>query len=176
MDTGPILAQEVLGAIPPEDTAETLTPRLFHLGAGLLVRALGAWARGEITPQPQDTAQATVTRRLTKEDGALDFTLPARRLWAQVRAYQPWPGAYTRWEGRLLKLLEATPVDGAPAEALLAPGQVLLLPPGGPASLAMATGQGLLGVRRLQLEGKRAASAEEFLRGYPGFVGARLPS
>jgi methionyl-tRNA formyltransferase len=176
MDTGPILAQEVLGPILPQDTTETLTPRLFHLGAGLLVRTLERWERGELSPQPQDSAHATVTRRITKEDGALDFGLPARRLWAQVRAYQPWPGAYTSWSGRRVMLLETVPMAERPSGVAPAPGEVLLVPAGGPAPVAVGTGLGLLGIRRLQIEGRRSGAAQEFLQGHPGFAGARLPS
>ena len=174
MDTGPILAQESTGPIGPQETAETLTPRLFQLGARLLVGTLGAWGRGELAPRPQDDALATVSRRLTREDGELDFHAPHQRLWRQVRAYQPWPGTYTRWGGRVLKLLAAVPVGQGPDG--VAPGEVVELPAGGDAPWAIGAGDGLLGVRQLQIEGKRPVSARDFLQGYPGIIGARLPS
>ena len=172
MDTGPVLAQQTLGPIGLEETAESLMPQLFHLGAQLLVRALGQWERGEISPAPQDPALATVSRRISKEDGLLDFHQPALQLWRQVRAYQPWPGAYTCWRGRLLKLLETAPV---PVGAV-APGRVVLLPQGALAPCGVGTGQGLLGLLRLQPEGKRPMTALEFLQGYPAFPDSQLPS
>ena len=89
MDTGPVLAQQTLGPIGLEETAESLMPQLFHLGAQLLVRALGQWERGEISPAPQDPALATVSRRISKEDGLLDFHQPALQLWRQVRRTSP---------------------------------------------------------------------------------------
>jgi methionyl-tRNA formyltransferase len=176
MDTGPILAQQTLGPIGPEETTGSLTPRLFHLGAQLLVLALGQWERGEVSPAPQDPDLATASSRITKEDGLLDFQQPAQQLWRQVRAYQPWPGAYTRWQGRLLKLLETALVpETAPASAV-APGRVVLLPPGAQTPYAVGTGQGLLGLQRLQLEGGRPMAADELQRGHPAFAEARLPS
>ena len=175
MDTGPILAQEATPPIDAGETTETLTPRLFLQGATLLVRALAAWERGETAPRPQNEALATVSHRLTKEDGELDFHEPAPTLWRRVRAYQPWPGAYTRWEGRLIKLVATTP---APAESTepVAPGRVVGMRPGAMAALAIGTGSGVLEVQQLQMEGKRVALAQEFLRGYPGIIGAQLPS
>ena len=175
MDTGPVLAQEE-EPILPEDTTETLTWRLFRHGASLFVRTLEKWGRQEVRPVLQDSANATISRIVRKEDGTLDFNLPADRLWRQVRAYQPWPGAYTRWEGRLLKVLEAVPLPPTEEMAPPRPGQVVALFTDAPAPAAVDTGRGLLGLRRLQLEGKRPVSCQEFLRGYPAFPGSRLPS
>ncbi len=175
MDTGPILAQEATPPIDPGETTETMTPRLFLQGATLLVQALEAWERGETAPRPQIEALATVSHRLTKEDGELDFHEPAPTLWRRVRAYQPWPGAYTRWEGRLIKLVATTPARAESTEPV-APGHVVGIRPGAAAALAIGTGSGVLEVQQLQMEGKRVASAQEFLRGYPGIIGARLPS
>lgn len=174
MDTGPVLAQESWGAIGPEETTETLTESLFQLGARLLVPTVQAWGRGELVSRPQDDALATVSRRLTKEEGELDFHAPADRLWRQVRAYRPWPGTYTRWGGRVIKVLAAIPVHQGPDG--VAPGEVVELLAGGDAPWAIGAGDGLLGVRQAQMEGRRPVSAREFLQGYPGIIGARLPS
>jgi len=172
MDTGPILAQ-VQEPVRPDDTARTLTERLFRLGAGLMVETLERWGRGEVTPQPQDEARATVTRLIRKEDGRMDFSLPAVRLERMVRAFDPWPSAWTTWKGKVLKVLRAVVVD---APAPTGPGEVVALPPGGPAPVAVGTGEGLLGLLRLHLEGGRPLEAEAFLRGHRDFVGSRLPS
>ena len=111
MDSGPVIAQEVEPVLP-EDTTETLTDRLFRRGAKLLVDSLPRFLQGDMVSQPQDEARATYAPRLTKEDGEIRWELPAESIWRQVRAYHPWPGSYTRWEGRLLKVLEAVPLPG----------------------------------------------------------------
>lgn len=171
-DTGPILAQRQ-EPIRDEDTARTLTERLFRLGAALLLETLERWARREISPTPQDPALATTTRLLTKEDGWLDFAQPAERLWRAVRAYDPWPGTFTRWKGKMLKVLEACPW---PEDTFHPPGTVVSLAPGAPAPAGVQCGQGVLALLRLHLEGKRPVGCPEFLAGYRDFIGSRLPS
>ena len=173
MDTGPVLAQ-VQEPIRPEDTAETLTERLFRRGARLLAETLEPWERGEIVPQPQDDAQATYTRPLRKEDGEVDFREPAERSWRQVRAYAPWPGTHTTWDGRRVKLLDVVPLPSPGVTAR--PGEVVLLPPSGPAPVGVGTGEGVLGLLRVQIEGRQPVAARDFLAGHAAFVGARLPS
>lgn len=173
MDTGPVLARRSL-PISSEDTGETLSLKLAQLGAELLLETVPRWARGEIKPQPQDHSQATYTHIIKKEEGRIDWSRPAVELWRQVRAFQPWPGAYTTWKGSLLKVLVCEPVP-SPVEG--EPGRVLLVPdprlPG--ASLpAVQTGRGLLVVRKLQLEGRRSLEAHVFLRGERDFAGSRL--
>ncbi|MFH1141610.1 MAG: methionyl-tRNA formyltransferase [Chloroflexota bacterium] len=173
MDTGSILAQRQT-AILPHETAGELTHRLFRLGAELLLEVLPEWTAGAMTPVPQDEAMATITRLYTKEDGDMDWSLPAVALERRLCAFQPWPGCYTRWEGKLLRILEGAATDGeVPATP---PGQVVALPMGSASPVAVATGKGILGLRQVQLEGRKAQAVEEFLRGYPRFVGAKLPS
>ena len=173
MDTGPVLAQ-VEELMRPEDTAESLTERLFRRGAHLLVATLGPWARGEALPQPQDDARASYTRPLRKEDGEMDFHRSAEQLWRQVRAYTPWPGTNTTWKGRRLKLLEVTPL---PESGVVAqPGEVVSLPATGAPHVGVGTGDGVLGLLRVQIEGRQPMAARDFLSGHAAFVGARLPS
>ena len=131
-------------------------------------------ARARFSPQPQDDAQATYTRLLRKEDGEVDFREPADRLWRQVRAYTPWPGTHTTWEGRRVKLIDVVPLvsQGVAAE----PGEVVALPPSGPAPVGVGTGDGVLGLLRVQIEGRQPVAARDFLAGHAAFVGARLPS
>jgi methionyl-tRNA formyltransferase len=148
-----------------------LTQRLFEVGADLLVETLPRWLQGELKTVPQGESLATVTRRIAKEDGLMDWQQPAARLWRQVRALGPWPGTYTLWQGKLLKVLDAS-VSGVPGQG--PPGQVFLI---GEGRLGIATGGGgVLEVRRLQLEGRRPLGVVEFLRGHPDLVGSRLPS
>ena len=174
MDAGPILAQAAARVLP-DDTAESLGARLAELGAELLARTVHEWAKGRIAPVPQDDAGATYTRLLGREDGLIDWKLSAREIERRARAFYPWPGAYTTWGGRLLKLLRVSVDDGS-AAALPAqmPGAVGGLVGPGRESLAVATGAGSLLVSELQVEGRRAVTAPEFVRGYPGIVGSQL--
>ena len=110
MDSGPILAQRET-PVGPLETTESLTTRLFDLGSELLTEVLPGWKRGEIRPRPQDDTQATVTGLLTRGDGEIDWSRPAVNIDRQVRAYLPWPGSFTRWSGRLLKIIEAAPIE-----------------------------------------------------------------
>jgi methionyl-tRNA formyltransferase len=107
---------------------------------------------------------------LTKEDGLIDWSQPAAVLARKVRAYQPWPSAYTHWRGKLLKIIAAAPLD-IELTTSLAPGTIGIREDKGHKVLAVATGSGLLLVKQLQLEGKKALSAEEFLRGYSQISG-----
>ena len=172
MDTGPVLAYRE-APIDPADTAGSLNPRLFLLGAELLRDVLPRWMDGLVSPRPQDEALATVTPKLEKGDGDVHWGEPAVQLGRRLRAYTPWPGLFTHWKGKLVKILDAVPVDvhyGTQGE----PGQVLELDmPQTP--VGVATGRGILGLRSLQMEGKRPLAAGEFIRGYRDFLGSRLP-
>ncbi|MBF8266605.1 MAG: Methionyl-tRNA formyltransferase [Dehalococcoidia bacterium] len=172
MDTGPVIAQQEEPVLP-QDTAETLTDRLFYRAATLLVRSLPLYFRGELEPQPQDETRASYTSKLTKEEGAIRWELPAVSLWRQVRAYSPWPGSYTRWRGKLLKVMEAVPLPWAEPGSL---GMVVSLESSAMVPVGVITGEGVLGLKRVQLEGKQAVDATDFLRGHQGFVGSTLPS
>ncbi len=165
MDTGPVLAQERTPIGPDENAAE-LSDRLAHQGAALMAATLPRWAARAITPTPQDGALATTTRLMTKEDGVLDWSQPAVALARQVRAYHPWPGTATRWQGRTLKVLAASVAagDGAP------PGTVVAHDGGA----AVATGDGLLVLRTVHAEGRKPAEVADFLRGARGFIGSVL--
>ena len=104
----------------------------------------------------------------------MDFRQPAERLWRQVRAYTPWPGTHTTWEGRRLKLLDVVPL--AVTEAATQVGEVVSLPPPATAAVGVGTGDGVLGLLRVQIEGRQAVAARDFLAGHASFVGAHLPS
>jgi methionyl-tRNA formyltransferase len=168
MDTGPILAQADC-PIAADDTTASLTAKLAELGSQLLIETLPAWLAGEIAARPQDDAQATYCRPLRKEDGRLDWTRSADYLDRQVRACDPWPGAYTTWEGQRLKVLRARPVAGWQGEA--EPGTVVELEAGG---LAVVAGQGALQLLEVQLAGKKPMAAGPFARGQRHLVGGSL--
>ena len=169
VDTGPILLSRAI-PIAEDETTGSLTDKLAALGAEALVETIPLWVQGKITPQPQDEQKASHTHMLHKEDGEISWNRPAAVLAREVRAYNPWPSAYTYWHGRLLKLLSAHAETLEPG-AEVAPGTVTLHKEAGHQVLAIVTGSGLLDVDTLQLEGKKAMSAEEFVRGYPQIVG-----
>ena len=165
MDSGPILAQKRV-SIDEKETTPELTRRLFDLGADLLVDILPRWSSGEIQASPQDESRATITALVKKEDGEIDWTGDAARIARMVRAYEPWPGTFTYWDGKLLKILGATSMAG-----YAQPGQVVGSEDGG---IGIGTGDGLLAVDMLQNEGRRPSGAQDFVRGYPDFLGAEL--
>jgi len=168
MDTGPILAREEV-TISPEDTTGSLSSRLADAGAGLLLKTLPEWLAGRVTPQPQDGSRATCSRVITAEDAELDWRLPALELWRRVRAYNPWPGSYSRWGTKRLKVHEAVPLDDA---ATGEPGEVITLPE--PPGVGVITGRGVLGLEQVQLAGKQKMPANEFVRGKRDFIGSVL--
>src|SRR5579859_5665461 len=172
VDTGPMLLQRTV-AITEDDTTGSLTIKLAELGASALLEALPLWIQGKITPQPQNEQLASYTHMLRKEDGEIVWDRPAIVLARAVRAYSPWPGAYTYWRGKLLKIISAYAVASEAGEEAK-PGTVSLRKEYGRQVLSVVTGNGLFVVDQLQLEGKKAMSADEFLRGYSQIVGEAL--
>jgi len=171
LDTGPILTRAQIPILAP-DTTGSLTTKLSWLGSRLLLEVLSHWFRSELAPQPQDEAEATYCTEITKKEGEIDWHQPAIALWRRVRAFNPWPGCYTMWRGRRLKIIEAVPLL---QERTLKVGQVVVLPEGSKVGFGVGTGEGVLGVLRVQLEGKQALYAAEFLRGQREFLEAVLP-
>lgn len=171
LDTGPVLATAHL-PIEPDDTTGSLTPKMAALGAQLLVASLPRWLRGEITPVPQDDSRATYAPRIEKEAGQIVWSQPAIQIERQVRAYNPWPSAFTFWRGQNLKIMQAHADLVADVSDGAVTGEVLSLPGG----CGVLTGEGVLRLDELQLAGKRILPAEVFLRGASGFIGSRLPS
>jgi methionyl-tRNA formyltransferase len=171
VDTGPMLLRRTT-PIVSEETTGSLTLKLATLGAEALLEALPLWIAGKITPEPQDESKATHTHMLRKEDGLIHWERPAAVIARAVRAYTPWPSAYTSWHGKMLKIISAQPLQIEIDTAI--PGTVAVHTEAGHQYLSVVTGSGLLLVKELQLEGKKAMSAEEFLRGYGQIVGQVL--
>lgn len=167
LDTGPIIAQRET-VIRPDDTRATLMKRLSRLGADLLVRALPAYLEGDLEPRPQPEEKATFAERLDKEDGRLDWSHPAVELDRRIRALNPWPGTFTFWEGKRLKVMRAVPLPEWDGDA--PPGTVVDTN----GCCAVATGDGALRLDKVQLAGKRAMEIEPFLCGQRDFLGGRL--
>lgn len=165
LDTGPVLSKRALD-IAPDETGQSLHDKMAQLGAELLRDTLPAYLRGELVPQPQDDSQATYAPQISKDEGRLDWTRSAIELERLVRAFTPWPGTFTTWQSKQLKIHRAGLAQGQ-AE----PGRVVALDEGG---CAVGTHEGLLRLLEVQLEGKKRLTIEEFLRGQSDFIGGRL--
>ncbi|MGC2490694.1 MAG: methionyl-tRNA formyltransferase, partial [Candidatus Sulfotelmatobacter sp.] len=167
LDTGDILLQQEI-PIAPNDTAETLAPKLASTGAELMVETLRGLQSGSIHPRQQDHAQATLAPILKKEDGLIDFSRPAAESLNRMRGFQPWPGANTKFRGKNLQLWRASALDRAlPSSELKMEDDRLLV----------GCGQGTaIELLELQLEGKKRSSAADFIRGYRPAPGEKLGS
>ncbi len=198
MDHGPILVQEEV-ALRGDETTTTLTAQLARLGGQMLGRVVPDWLAGNITPTEQDHDAATFTKILTKEDGRIDWSKSAVEIERQVRAFDPWPGAWTVWPRKedetILKLLEVRIKNVRHSEGAERPknprvksrdevlrfaqndqktehdGQRVF---GGVMPEGIITGDGLIEPILVQLAGKRPMSWLEFLRGYRDFAGSSL--
>ncbi|MAF85601.1 MAG: methionyl-tRNA formyltransferase [Dehalococcoidales bacterium] len=170
LDTGPVLSRAQI-PISRQDTTGSLTRKLSLLGAQMLLDVLPRWSRGEITPQPQNEAEATYSATISKGEGEIDWQMSAVDIWRRVRAYYPWPGCFTRWRGKQLKIIEAEPLPRGKAREA---GQVVGME-GTEVAFGIGAGDGILGVLKVQLEGKRAMPSAEFLRGQRQFIGSILP-
>ncbi len=172
IDTGPVLLRRSL-PIADNDTTGTLTLKLAEIGAEALLEALPLWIGGNLTPESQDEQKVSHTHMLRKEDGEIDWSRPASVIARQVRAYLPWPSAYTYWQGKLFKVLKAQVLAVTPGKEV-APGTVGIREVAGHRALVVVTGSGVLSIQQVQLEGKKAMNADEFLRGYGQIAGQRL--
>jgi methionyl-tRNA formyltransferase len=156
IDTGPTLSQRSI-QIPTGATTGTLSVLLAEIGADLLLETLPAYLSGELTPRPQEIADATYAPIINKEDGLLDFSKPAIYLERMVRAFQPWPGVFTYWHNQILKVIRARVAD----QQIDPVGKKIIhqaLP-------AITTAQGILVLDELQLAGRNIQSGKAFLQG-----------
>lgn len=170
MDAGDLLAQLAM-PVGENDTAGSLMVKLAEMGAPLFVDALVAWVAGDIVPQPQDHARSTWIDRLGKAAGWMDWSLPADDLARRCRAFSPWPGTYTLFQRKRLLVHRAAALPILPGVTSRAePGMVVRA--GG--EVAVATGDGLLRLERVQLESRRPMDIDDFVRGQRNFIGARL--
>ena len=170
LDTGPILTQ-VRTPIEELDNAQTLHDRLADLGATLLIQTIPEYVAGRIQPRPQPAEGASYAPKISKEDGRLDWQLPARVLWNRIRAFTPWPGAFTtHQDGDKHKLLKVWVAEVDERESGI-PGTVLRADRNG---VLVACGRQALSLKELQREGGRRLEAGAFLSGHPIQPGARL--
>ncbi len=167
LDTGPTYVQESI-SIRPDETAASLHDRLANLGAVMLDKYLDDILNGRLTDVAQDDDRTAYAPMIKKEDGRLDCGQTSAQLDRHIRAMTPWPGAFTTWQGKSLKILAARMVDGRLPAGV--PGQVV----GWGETAVILTQDGGLEPQKLQLAGKRAMILPEFLRGRPDFIGSSL--
>ena len=188
LDTGPVLSTRRTPILPTDDS-QILHDRLAQLGADLLVETIPDFVAGKILPQPQPTEGSTYAAKIRKEDGKVDWYLPARAILNRLRAFTPWPGAFTFLEGartarpreletetrgqavraprsQLLKIWKAEVVEKSGAA-----GTVLSADKTG---VVVACGRNALRIQELQREGGRRLTAEQFLAGFPLKVGSKF--
>lgn len=169
LDTGDILSQQQT-PIRDDDDAATLHDRLAGIGAALLVKTIADWVGGKIKPVPQRHESATHVVKIRKEDGRIDWNKPAREIWNRIRAFTPWPGAFTTCDAGgktfLLKIWQAIPCAGNGK-----PGVISVSDKTG---IVVGCSEGSLRILELQREGGRRMRVEEFLLGHPLAKGISL--
>ena len=169
LDTGPILSTRHTPILPTDDS-QILHDRLAQLGAELLAETIPDYVAGKILPQAQPPEGSTYAAKIKKEDGQINWLLPADEIWNRLRAFTPWPGAFTHLVATdklsLLKIWRAEP-----AAQTGRPGEVLAADKSG---IVVACGQGSLRITELQREGGKRLPAEQFLQGFPLPPGTKL--
>ena len=168
-DTGPVLLARKV-PITADTTAGTLHDELAALGAEMIVEALAGLEAGTLEPVPQGTEGVTHAGKLSRADGRLDWRRPADELERRVRALNPWPGVWVKYEGERIKVLAAAVEEGAPGggETRTLPGTLI------DDTLGVTTGAGVLRLLRVQRAGRDPQDAETFILGYPMPAGTRL--
>ena len=166
LDTGPMF-YKLACPITAEETGGSLHDKLARMGGEALLAALPGIADGSLPAQPQDDCQANYAAKLDKSEAQIDWNRTAIELQRQVAAFNPWPVAQTEYQGKKLRIWQA---EALPADGVAAPGTVVNCSGEG---IDVATGDGLLRILQLQLPGKRAMSAKDFLNAHQ-MLGALL--
>jgi methionyl-tRNA formyltransferase len=167
VDHGPVLAMQEL-EIDPDDTFATLAPKLSEVSAQLLIDVLPKYESGEIIPQEQNHEAATKTSMIKKEDGKVSWeTHTAQEIYNRFRAYTPWPGIWTEYDGQVLKILSCEPIDQHPESANLENNTHEIR------SLIECANNTFLKLNEVQLAGKNKMTMKDFLNGHPNFAIAR---
>jgi methionyl-tRNA formyltransferase len=168
MDTGPILAQSTPMRLSGTEKGAVLQDALFKEGASMLPNVLEGLQDGTLAAEPQDDTKASVTRLIDRSDGEIDWASPAERIDRMIRAYDPWPGTFTKWNGKGLKVLDAQ-ISSASASVAAAGAGVVVIDQG---RVNVGTGSASIELKKVQLEGRQAIAATDFLVGQPDFDGA----
>jgi methionyl-tRNA formyltransferase len=156
LDTGDIILQRKIDILPA-DTGGSLRDRLAEVAPEALVESLELLPKESAPRIPQNNALATYAPKLKREDGKIDWSEPAEVIERKIRAFDPWPGAFIKFDGRNLKIFSAAivPLRGTPGKIWRSEKE-----------LVIATGKGALSLGEVQVEGKRRMTAVEFLRGH----------
>ena len=163
MDEGDIVLKEAV-SIDKDDDAVTLLKKLSIIGAGALLDSLDLIKGNEVKFTRQSSSEATYAPKLKKEDGLIDWSWSANKIYNRIRAFVPWPGCYTHWDGKILKIWRARPVNNTSSGGPSGPGTVLEV---NKAGIIVAAGEGtFLRIEELQLEAKRRMNAEELIAGH----------
>jgi len=175
IDHGPIIAISKLQISNSKITYGELSKELASLGAKLLIETIPKWIEGKIKPKPQDESKAIYTKIISKEEGKIDWKKPAEDIERQIRAFDPWPGSYCLWsknsKNLRIKILEAFVLPQKNYGPFGIRGKTFLAPD---SKIAVQAGKDYLIIGKLQLEGGKPVSSEEFLRGYSDFIGKIL--
>lgn len=171
MDTGDMLEKLVV-PLDEKETGGSLFDRLSLLGGDLILSTLDKLEDGTLVRIPQNHEEATHVKKIEKSMGDIDWSMDAAAIERLIRGLNPWPSAYTRWNGKMLKIWEADVVSGGGSQAALSSAGKVLEASGD--SLKVQTGNGVLNIRSLQLEGKKRMDTASFLRGYPVETGYRF--
>jgi methionyl-tRNA formyltransferase len=171
LDTGPILSIRRTPILPTDDS-QVLHDRLAQLGAELLAETIPGYVAGKISPQPQPATGSTYAAKIKKEDGQIDWNLPAQKICNQLRAFTPWPGAFTFLQmepkPQMLKIWKAEPVEKSGGV-----GEIISADKSG---IVVGCGAGAFRILELQREGGKRLSAEQFLIGHPLKAGQKFVS
>ncbi|MCB1971607.1 MAG: methionyl-tRNA formyltransferase [Geminicoccaceae bacterium] len=154
LDTGPVLLRRKL-LICEDDTSQSLHDRLAELGASMIPDLVEGLESGSLRPVQQPSEGAIYARKLVKEEADIDFSRPAVEIERMIRAFDPWPGAWCRFNEQRLRIHKARVIDGKGS-----PGEVIALP------LTIACGEGALEILEIQREGRRSMTADELQRGF----------
>ena len=146
-----------------------MTDKASYIGAELLTSVLPLWAAGKIVPQAQGDSPTPYTRMVEKADGEIDWTKSAEVISRQIRACQPWPGAFSSWKGNQLKIIEAKPFSAESTNPGIVNASKITK------GMYIDTGDGYLEILKVQLQGKRVMSGPEFIRGQQNIIGAIIP-
>ncbi len=166
MDHGPIISQAEID-MDRSDNFETLSEKIAETGAKLLIKIIPDYLAGKIKPVAQRDSNATYTKIIKKEDGKINWEKSAKEIERMTRAFYPWPSAWTVWNGKILKIFEASVFETGNGKKI---GEVFL----DKNILAVKCGKGILSIEKLQLEGGKILSAREFLNGRKNFIGVIL--
>jgi methionyl-tRNA formyltransferase len=170
LDTGPMLRARAI-PIEPGETGASLHDKLSVLGAELLIETLEDYFAGQIDPQPQPEEGVTYAPRIEKGEGRINWSQSAEAIERLVRAFTPWPGTFTIWNGKTLKIVSGNAGSAPPMARAPLPGEVVEIE----GRWAVGTGEnGVYYPATVQLEGKKVVSMNDFARGYPEFAKSQL--